>query len=78
MSYDTHSIKDNNPFHLKQKDGSMTTKVPPVILLFNRFLEIRIFGKLNLCMTIYDKGQVHQGTLKNLSFQFSRGRLSNP
>lgn len=50
----------------------------------NRFfrdhsMEISIFRKLNLWHANYDKGRVHQGTLKNRSLSHSPGaRLLTP
>lgn len=34
MPYGVHFISENNPIHLKQKDGSGATRAPPVTLIF--------------------------------------------
>lgn len=80
MPYGIHFIRENS-IHLKQKVGSAATRSPPVILIFvfkqiffrDQSTGISIFRKFNLWHANYDKGQVHQGTLKNRSLSNSPG-----
>lgn len=68
---------NNHPLHLRLKDGSAASKAAPLILTLNRFYRSvhgeQNFHKAQLWLNNYDKGQVHQGTLKNTSFPIFPG-----
>lgn len=79
-AYGSHSISDNKPCNLKQKDGSSTTKVPLVFLLLNWFLEISLwsseFPEGSTYIWLLQQMPGSAGHLKT-PLQFSRGKLIN-